>query len=130
MNNLKVQNSLITIVFCDSRHLLMLPLFCNFWRLSILIPVSVGSCQFLGQSYGPRPANASILMKFYTLNKSRVANSMATIVFCDSWRLPNLALLNIGACYLLGHIFKQARTLIRWNFILCTNQSRWVQQWQ
>ena len=81
--------------------------FGNVCRLSILIPVNVGNCQFLGQSYGPRMANASILMKFCTLNKSRMANSMVTIAFCDLWRLSNLALLNISTCHLLGHIFKQ-----------------------
>ena len=81
--------------------------FCNFWCQSILIPVNVGTCQFLGQSYGPRTANASILMKFCSLNKSRVANSMVKIVFCDSWRLLNLTLVNISTCNFLGHIFKQ-----------------------
>ena len=48
-----------------------------------MIPVNAGTCQFLGQRYGPRTTNVSILIKFYTLNKSRVVNSMATIVFCD-----------------------------------------------
>ena len=79
--------------------------FYNFWRLSILIPVNVSTCQILGQSYGPRTANASILLKFCTLNKSRVANSMVTIVFCDSWRRSNLTLLNIGTYHILGHKF-------------------------
>ena len=82
-------------------------IFSNICRLSILIPVNVGTCQFLGQSYGPRRANASILMKFCTLNKSRMTNSMVTIAFCDLWRLSNLVLLNIRTCHLLGHIFKQ-----------------------
>ena len=108
----------MTTVFRDSQHLLMLPFFCNFWCLSILIPANVGTCQFLGQSYGPRPANASILMKFYTLNKSMVANSMATIVFHDSWRLSNLTLFNIDTCYLLGHIFKQELQELQFGEIL------------
>ena len=81
---------------------------CNFWWLSILIPANVGTCQFLGQSYGRRTTSSSILMKFCTLNKSRVANSMMAIVFCDSWRLSNLTVLNIGICHLLGHIFNKS----------------------
>ena len=81
---------------------------CNFWWLSILIPANVGTCQFLGQSYGRRTTSSSILMKFCTLNKSRVANSMMAIGFYDSWRLSNLTLLNTGICHLLGHIFNNS----------------------
>ena len=92
--------------------------FCNFWRLSILIPVSVGTCQFLGQSYGPKTANAWILMKFCALNKSMVANSMVTLVFCDSWWLSNLTLFNIGTGHLLGHIFKQELQELQFGEIL------------
>ena len=102
----KVLNSMVTKFFR------------NFCGLSILIPVKVGTCQFLGQSFGPRTANASILMKFCTLNKSRVANSMVTIAFCDLWRLSNLALLNIGTCHLLGRTFKQELQELQFGEIL------------
>ena len=81
--------------------------FCNFWRLSILTPVNVGTCHLLGHSFGRRTANASILMKFRTLHKSRVGNSIVTIAFCDSWRLLNLTPVSIGNCHLLGHSFEQ-----------------------
>ena len=73
-----------------------------------LTPVNVGTCHLWGHSFGQRTANASILMKFRTLHKSRVLNSMIAIVFYDSWRLSNLTLLNIGICHLLGHIFNKS----------------------
>ena len=79
--------------------------FCNFWRLSILKPVNVSSCHLLGHSFGRRTTNASILMKFLTLQKVRVVNSKVTIVFCDSQRLSNLAPVNIGNCHLLGYSY-------------------------
>ena len=50
----------------------------------ILTPVHVGTCHLLGHSFGRRMANASILMKFRTPHKSKVGNSIVTIVFCDS----------------------------------------------
>ena len=93
-------------------------IFSNICRLSILILVNVGTCQFLGQTYGPRRANASILMKFCTLNKSRMTNSMVKIAFCDLWRLSNLVLLNISTCHLLGHIFKQELQELQFGKIL------------
>ena len=77
--------------------------FCNFWRLSILPPVNVGTCHLLGHTFGQNTANASILMKFCTLHKMRVVNSIATIVFCDSRRLSNLTPVHIGTYHLLGH---------------------------
>ena len=80
--------------------------FCNFWCLSILTPVNVGNCHLLGHSFGRRTTNASILMKLRTLRKVRVVNSIVTIVFCDSRRLPNLTPVNIGTCHLLGHSFR------------------------
>ena len=79
--------------------------FCNFWRLSILTPVNVGTCHLLGHSFGRRTANASVLMKFRTPHKSKEGNSIVTIVFCDSWRLSNLTPVNIDTCHLLGHSF-------------------------
>ena len=54
-------------MFCDSRHLLM------------LIPVDIGTCHLLGHSLEPKMANLPILMKFCTLHKPRVANSMVSI---------------------------------------------------
>ena len=142
VNNLKVLNLLITIVFCDSWHLvnvgtchllghsfgrrtanasilmkfrtlhksravnsMVTIVFCNFWCLSILTPVNVGTCHLLGHSFGRRTANASILMKFRTLRKVRVVNSIVTIAFCDSRRLSNLTPVNIGTCHLLGHSY-------------------------
>ena len=41
-----------------------------------------------------------------------------TIAFCDSWRMSNLTLLNIGTCHLLGHIFKQELQELQFGEIL------------
>ena len=100
---------------------------CNFWHLSILIPANVGTCQFLVQSYGRRMTSASILMKFSTLNKSRLMNSMVTTVSCNSWRLSNLTLLNIGTCHLLSHIFKQELQELQFGEILYSAQIKDVE---
>ena len=89
----RVVNLMVTIVFC------------NFWRLSILTPVNVGTCHLLGHSFGRRKANASILMKFRTLDKVRVVNSVVAILFCDSRCLSNLKPVNIGTCHPLGHSY-------------------------
>ena len=86
-------NSMVAIVFC------------NFWCLSILIPVNVGACHLLGHSFQRRTANASILIKFRTLHKVRGVNAIVTIVFCDSQHLSNLTSVNIGTCHLLGHSY-------------------------
>ena len=59
---------------------------------------------------------------FCTLNKLRMANSMGTKVFCDSWRLSNLALLNIGTCHVLGHIFKVEFQELQFGAILYSAQ--------
>ena len=92
-----------------------------------MTPVNIDTCQcwhlsVLSQSYGAITAKASILMKFCALNKSRVANSMVTIVFCDSWRLSNLTLPSIGTCHLLGHIFKQELQELQFDEILYSAQ--------
>ena len=79
--------------------------FCNLWRLSMLTPVNVGTCHPSGHSFGRRTENASILMKFRTLHKVRVVNSIVTIVFCNSPSLSNLAPVNTGTCHLLGHSY-------------------------
>ena len=79
--------------------------FCNLWRLSMLTPVNVGTCHLSGHSFGRRTENASILMKFRTLHKVRVVNSIVTIVFCNSPSLSNLAPVNTGTCHLLGHSY-------------------------
>ena len=87
-----------------------------------MTPVNVSTCHFFGQGYGPRTGNAPILMKFCTLNKSRVSGSMVTIAFYDSWRLSNLTLLNIGTCHLLGHIFKHELQELQFGEILYSAQ--------
>ena len=69
LHKVRVVNSTVTIFFC------------NFWRLSILTPVIVGTCHLLGHSFGRRTANAPILMKLCTLHKVRVVKSIVTIVF-------------------------------------------------
>ena len=51
--------------------------------LCSLTPVSVGTCHLLGHSFGRRTANVSILMKFCTLYKTRVVNSIVTIDFSN-----------------------------------------------
>ena len=73
--------------------------------LWFLTPVHVGTCHLLGQYFGWRTTNASILMKFRTLHKSRAVNSMVAIVFCNFWRLSILTPVNVGTCHLLGHSF-------------------------
>ena len=79
--------------------------FSDSWRLSILKPVDIGTCDPFCHSFGPKMANLPILIKFCTLHKRSVVNSMVTIVFWDSWCLPMLAIVSIGTCYLLGHSF-------------------------
>ena len=78
---------------------------CDTQRLSLLTPVDIGTCHFLGHGFGPKTVNLLILMKFCTLHKPRVVNSMVTIVFCDSWCLSIFKIVSIGTCYLLGHSF-------------------------
>ena len=51
--------------------------------LCCLTPVNIGTCHLLGHRFGRRAANASILMKFCSLLKSRTVNSMVTIGFCN-----------------------------------------------
>ena len=51
--------------------------------LSFLTPVNVGTCHLFGHNFGRRIANASVLMKFRTLYKVRVVNSIVKIVFCN-----------------------------------------------
>ena len=80
--------------------------FCDSWRLSILTPVDIGTCHLLGHSFGPKTANLSILIKFCTLRKPWVVNSMVKIFF-----LCFLTPVNIDNCqywYLLslGHKFR------------------------
>ena len=89
VNNLEGPNSLMAIVFCDSWHL-----------------PNVGTCHLSGHSFGRRAANASILMRFRTLHKSRAVKSMVTIVFCNFWYLSILTSVNVGTCYLLGPSFE------------------------
>ena len=112
----RVVNSIVTIVFYDFRP------------LSNLTRVNIGVCHLLGHSFGPKTVNLPILMKFRTLHKSRGLNSMVTIVFCDSWRLSILAIVNIGTCYLLGHSFwpKTANTVV--SFHVQQNCFRFVEQ--
>ena len=107
----RTDNASILMKFCTqhkSRTVISMVTigFCNFWRLSILTPVSIGTCHLLGHSFGRKTANVSILMKFCTLHKSKVGNSIMTIVFCDSRSLSNLAPVNIGTCHHLGHSFE------------------------
>ena len=73
-------------------------------------PVNIGTCHLLGYSFRPKAANLPILMKLCTLHKPKAVNSMVTIVFCDSWRLSILTIVNIGTCYLLGHSFRPKKT--------------------
>ena len=70
-----------------------------------LTPVSIDTCHLLGHSFGPKMVNLTILMKFCTLLKPTVVNSMVTIVFCDSWCLSILTPVDIDTCHLLGHSF-------------------------
>ena len=66
---------------------------------------NVGTCHLSGHSFGWKAVNASILMKFCTLHKSRAMKSVVTIVFCNFWRLSILTPVNVGTCHLLGHVF-------------------------
>ena len=67
--------------------------------LWFLTPANVGMCHLSGHSFGWKAVNASILMKFCTLHKSRVVNSMVTIAFCNFWRLSILTPVNVGNCH-------------------------------
>ena len=93
-------------------------IFCDSWCLSILTPVDIGTCHLLGHSFGPKTVNLPILIKFCTLHKPRVVNSMVTIVFCDSWHLSILTIVKIGTCCVLGHSFwpKTANAPVLMNF--------------
>ena len=99
LHKVRVVNWIVTIVVCDSP------------RLSNFTPVNIGTCHLLGHSYGEwwiqwwqqfwaKVAGASVLMKFATLHKSKVLNSVVTNFFvtldpCRYWRLSSF----------LGHIF-------------------------
>ena len=100
--------------------------------LWFLTPVNVGTCHLLGHSFGQRTANASILMKFRTLHKSRVLNSIVKIVFCDSWRLSNLISVSIGTYHVLGRSFEQKLQELQfwWILKLYINRRPWIQWWQ
>ena len=100
--------------------------------LWFLTPVNVGTCHLLGHSFGQRTANASILMKFRTLHKSRVLNSIVKIVFCDSWRLSNLTSVSIGTYHVLGRNFEQKLQELQfwWILKLYINWRPWIQWWQ
>ena len=76
---------------------------CQYWHLSILAPIFY----LLGHSFGPKPANFPILMKFGTLHKPGVVHSIVAVAFLDSWRLSILtpAGIDIGTCHLLGQSF-------------------------
>ena len=81
----------------------------QWWQifLWLLTPVGIGACHlFLGHIFGPKTTNLPILMRFCTLHKPRVVNSMATIVLYDSWRLPILTIVSVGTYYLLGQSFR------------------------
>ena len=101
------------------------------------MPVNFGTCHLLGHSFGRSTANVSILMKFRTLHKVRVANSIVTIVFCDSRRLSNLTPVNISTCHLLSHSYggwcdnsfepELQEVQLWWNLILYTNRRPWIQ---
>ena len=75
------------------------------WCQSTFATAGIGTCHLSVKSFEPKMANLPILMTFCTLHKPSVVNSMVTIVFCDSWRLPILTIVSIGTCYLLGHSF-------------------------
>ena len=68
LHKLSTMNSIVTIVLWDS------------WRLPILTIVSIGTCYLLGHGFRPKMANASVLIKFCTLHKTRVVNSMVSIL--------------------------------------------------
>ena len=70
-----------------------------------LTPANISTCHLPGHSFGRRVANASNLMKFGTLHKSRAVNSMVTIVFWNFWRLLISTPVNVDTCHLLGHSF-------------------------
>ena len=81
-------------------------IFYDSWRLPILTPVDIGT-YLLGHSFGPKPANFPILMKFGTLHNPGVVHSIVAVAFLDSWRLSILtpAGIDIGTCHLLGQSF-------------------------
>ena len=52
----------------------------SFGNLSILAIVNIGTCYLLGHSFWTKIANAPVLMKFCTLNKTKVVNLMVLIL--------------------------------------------------
>ena len=48
--------------------------------LWFLMPVNIGTCYLLGHSFWPKMSNAPVLMKFCTLHKTKVVNSMVSIL--------------------------------------------------
>ena len=100
-HKLRVVNSIVTIIFCDFRRLSSLTPVVKIWQIWQLAP---GDPFF--HSFGPKMANLPILIIFCTLHKLSAMNSIVAIVFWDSWRLPILATVHIGTCYLLGYGFQ------------------------
>ena len=43
-------------------------------------PVSIGTCYLLGHGFRPKTTNAPVLMKFFNLHKTRVLNSVFSIL--------------------------------------------------
>ena len=54
----------------------------QWWQIFLwfLKPVNIGTCYLLGHSFRPKTANALVLMKVCTLHKTRVVNSMVSIL--------------------------------------------------
>ena len=63
--------------------------FCDSWCLSILRPVDIGTSDLICHSFGRKMANLPILIKFCTLHKPSVVNSMVAIFFLRFLTLAN-----------------------------------------
>ena len=102
LHKLSAMNSIVTIVFQDS------------WRLPILTIVSIGTCYLLGHGFRKKMANASVLIKFHTLHKTRVVNSMVSILRDTSWcrrkiklRIEKQILCQKYYCYIISKTGKK-----------------------
>ena len=104
---MRVFNSIVAIVFCDSRC------------LSDLTPVNIGTCYLLGHSY-----RGWWIQWWQWLWLMEGPEFNGDNFFCNSWRL------SILTCYLLDHSFrpKTANAPVLMKF--CTvHETRVVNQW-
>ena len=91
---------------------------CQYWHLSSFRP-----------QFWTKNGNFPILIKFCTLHKPRVVNSMVTMVFCDSWHLSILIIVNIGNLSFRPQFSTKYSKCSSFDEILYFTQRVWWIQW-